>query len=222
MPETHATEATGAVPPGTASVLDPEVCARWRLTAGPVLADRPSGTWDATRDGVPVIVKYFDDATFPDWRYPLRVASALRGLGWPTPEPVEEPLTGPYGTWMLFRRLPGRSLRPAEKDQPAERRARGRLLAEFHAAAAATGIDDQRGGFHTPAEVVTDPELEPWLRRHEAAHPEQARVLLRCQESAASWFIDHPAPDAPRIVIHGDFAPWNLLFMVSPGHRHGF
>ena len=41
-----------------------KACARWRLTAGPVLADRPSGTWDATRDGVPVIVKYFDDATF--------------------------------------------------------------------------------------------------------------------------------------------------------------
>jgi Ser/Thr protein kinase RdoA (MazF antagonist) len=194
------------------SVIDPEVYAHWRLTAGPVLADRLSGTWAATRDGTPLIVKYFDEATFPDWRYPLRVAAALRDLGWPTPEPVEEPLIGPHGTWMLFRRLPGRPVQPAEKDQPAERRARGRLLAEFHSAAADTGIDDQRGGFNGRAEVVTDPELERWLRRHEVVNPEQGGVLRRCQEAAASWFIEHPDVDAPRSVIHGDFAPWNLLF----------
>jgi Ser/Thr protein kinase RdoA (MazF antagonist) len=193
-------------------VIDPEVCARWRLTAATVLADRPSGTWQAVRDGTTVIVKYFDDATFPDWRYTLRVADALRDLGWPTPEPVEEPLIGPRGAWVLFRRLPGRALEPAEKDRPAERRARGRLLAEFHAAAAATGIDDQRGGFRTPAEVVGDPELERWLRRHEAANPEQGGALLRCREAAVSWFGDHPDPNVPRSVIHGDFAPWNLLF----------
>jgi Ser/Thr protein kinase RdoA (MazF antagonist) len=204
--------ASGAVQPYQKPVIDPEVCARWRLTPGPVLADRASGTWGATRDGTELIVKYFDEATFPDWQYPLRVAAALRGLGWPTPEPVEEPLTGPHGTWVLFRRLPGRSVRPGAKDQPAERRARGRLLAELHSAAADTGIDDQRGGFDAPAEVVTDPELERWLRRHEVENPEQGGVLLRCQEATALWFAEHPALDAPRSVIHGDFAPWNLLF----------
>ncbi len=198
--------------PNPASVIDPDVCARWRLTAGPVLADRVSGTWAATRDGSAMIVKYFDDATFPDWRYPLRVAAALRTLGWPTPEPVEEPLTGPTGAWVLFRRLPGRAALPAEGDRPAERRARGRLLAELHADAAATGIDEQRGGFRPPADVVTDPELDRWLRRHEAADPEQGRALRRCRDLAAQWFTDHPAPGAPRSVIHGDFAPWNLLF----------
>ena len=188
------------------------MCAEWRLTPGPVLADRASGTWAATRDGAALIVKHFDAATFPDWRYPLRVAAALRDLGWPTPEPVEEPLPGPAGTWVLFRRLPGRSVQPAEQDKPAERRARGRLLAEFHAAAEATGVTDQRGGFTTPAEVVTDPDLERWLRRHEIAEPEQGGLLRRCQEAAASWFAEHPQPAAPRSVIHGDFAPWNLLF----------
>ena len=212
MSEADAGGATSAARPRAASAIDPEVCARWRLTPGPVLADRPSGTWEATRNGAALIVKYFDDATLPDWRYPLRVAAALRGLGWPTPEQVEEPLISPHGAWVLLRRLPGRSARPAEKDQPVERRARGRLLAELHSAAAATGIDDQRGGFHAPADVVADPELEGWLRRHEAANPDQGGVLRRCHEAAALWFTEHPDPDAPRSVIHGDFTPWNLLF----------
>ncbi|MGN9910094.1 phosphotransferase enzyme family protein [Phytohabitans sp. LJ34] len=203
---------TDTARPKATSVIDPEVCARWRLTPGPVLANRLNGTWEATRKGTAVIVKYFDDATFPDWRYPLRVAAALRAQGWPTPEPVEEPLIGPNGAWVLLHRLPGRPARPAEKDKPAERRARGRLLARLHSAAAATGIDDQRGGFHAPADVVTDPELERWLRRHEEANPDQGRTLRRCQEAAALWFTDHPDPDAPRSVIHGDFTPWNLLF----------
>lgn len=205
-------EVTGMAQPAVARPLDPSVCAHWRLTAGRVLGDRVSGTWEATRDGAALVVKYFDDATFPDWRYPMRVAASLRALGWPTPEPVDEPLIGPNSAWVLLRRLPGRPVRSAEKDQPAERRARGRLLAELHFAAAAIGIDDQRGGFAAPAEVVADPELTRWLRMHEVANPDQAGMLRRCQEAAANWFADHTAVNAPRSVIHGDFTPWNLLF----------
>jgi Ser/Thr protein kinase RdoA (MazF antagonist) len=186
--------------------IDPEVCSRWRLTPGPVLGDRPSGTWAAARDHTAYVVKYFDSATFPDWRYPLRVAAALRAQGWPTPEPAEEPLIGAGGVWVLFHRLPGRSVRPA-----GEERSRGRLLAELHAAAAATGITDQRGGFTGPAEVVADPELDRRLRIHERARPEEGRMLRACRDAAAEWFAGHVV-DAPRSVIHGDFAPWNLLY----------
>jgi Ser/Thr protein kinase RdoA (MazF antagonist) len=114
----------------------------------------------------------------------------------------------PDGAWVLFHRLPG-APRPAS---PGEERARGRLLAELHAAAAATGITDQRGGFRDPAEVVGDPDLARLLRWYETAHPEEGRVLRAARDAAAEWFDRHPGPDAPRSVIHGDFAPWNLLF----------
>ncbi|MEU4155293.1 phosphotransferase [Actinoplanes sp. NPDC026670] len=178
---------------------------RWGLANRRALTERVNGTWAADRDGVPVIVKFFTER---DWRYPLRVAAALRALGWPTPDPIEEPLVVPDGAWMLFERLPG-----TPKDRgPAEQRARGRLLAEFHAAAAETGISDQRGGFASPAQVVGDPELEHWLRVHERSKPEEGRILRRCRDAAVIWFADHPEPDVPRSVIHGDFAPWNLLY----------
>ncbi|GIE77015.1 hypothetical protein Aph02nite_29650 [Actinoplanes philippinensis] len=164
-----------------------------------------NGTWAAERDGLPVIVKFF---TEQDWRYPLRVAAALRAQGWPTPEPIEEPLVVPGGAWVLFARLPGRPRDPG----PAEQRARGRLLAELHLAATATGITGQRGGFALPADVVADPELERWLRAHEAARPEEGAILRRCRDAAVAWFDEHPGIDAPRSVIHGDVAPWNLLY----------
>jgi hypothetical protein len=38
-----------------AEVIDPEVRARWRLKADTVLVDRPSGTWQVTRNGATVI-----------------------------------------------------------------------------------------------------------------------------------------------------------------------
>lgn len=194
------------------SGLDPDVCAHWRLAAGPALGHRETGTWAVTRDGTPFVVKHFDPRTFTDWSYTLRVAAALRAQGWPTPEPVDEPLTRPDGTWVLFHRLPGRSVRPVDTDPPAEQRARGRLLAEFHAAAAATGITDQRGGFTGPAEVVADPGLDRWLRVHETARPDEGRLLRACRDAAVAWFAEHPTDTAPRSVIHGDFTPWNLLF----------
>ncbi|GAA5195988.1 hypothetical protein GCM10023322_63900 [Rugosimonospora acidiphila] len=193
-------------------MLDPEVCARWRLTAGPVLGNRAAGTWEATRDGAAFVVKHFGSGFPPGWRYTLRVAAALREQGWPTPEPAEEPLVTPDGAWVLFHRLPGRSMTPTDEDKPAEQRARGRLLAEFHTATAATGITDQRDGFTGPAEVVSDPELERWLRVHETIRPDEGRAMRACRDAAAEWFAGNATPEAPRSVIHGDFAPQNLLF----------
>ncbi|WP_198153715.1 phosphotransferase enzyme family protein [Catenuloplanes japonicus] len=201
--------------------MDPEVLARWRLTAGPALGHRESGTWAATRDGTSMVVKYLDDATFPDWPYTLRVADALRAQGWPTPEPVEEPIVVPHGAWALFHRLPGRSVRQGGADPPADQRARGRLLAELHASATATGITAQRRGFTGPAEVVADPALDHRLRVYERTHPAEGAALRKCRESTAAWFADHPVDTLPHSVIHGDFAPWNLLFDATDGRLTG-
>jgi Ser/Thr protein kinase RdoA (MazF antagonist) len=188
------------------------VCARWRLVPGALLSARSTHTWAVTRDGDAAILQRLNPADQPGWDYPLRVAAALRGLGWPTPEPVEEPLVTADGVWLLTRRLPGRPRVTSGADSPEQQRARGRLLAELHAALAGVRITGQRAGFRSPAEVVGDPELERTLRTYEKVHPEDGAFLLAGRDAAVAWFAANPTDEAPHGVIHGDFAPWNLLF----------
>lgn len=174
------------------------VCARWGLSLDEALTGAGSGTWAVRRSGEPLILKYY---TSPSWAYELAFAAALRAQGWPTPSPLE---VGDDG-WVLFSRLPGRP-------RPDDQLARGRLLAALHRAATACGISAPRPGFPPPQEVVGDPALARLLHAHARSHPVDGAVLLDGLSSAASWFADHPVVDAPRSVIHGDFAPWNLLF----------
>ncbi|MBG0565964.1 phosphotransferase enzyme family protein [Actinoplanes aureus] len=187
--------------------IDADVCRRWRLEPGPLMGDRGGGTWAATRGGPDLVVKR---VTYRDVAYTLRVAAALREQGWPTPELVEEPLVdGDGGTWLLLHRLPGVP-RPRGAG---EQRARGRLLAEFHESAAASGLDERRDGFAGPAEVVGDPALDRWLREFERFRPEQGRFLRECRDVTAEWFAGNSLDGVPCGVIHGDFATWNLLFV---------
>ncbi|MBT0773155.1 phosphotransferase [Kineosporia sp. J2-2] len=183
-------------------MVDAEVCRAWGITPGNLLSARATRTWAAERNGEPYIVQRFPFAI----DYQLKVAAALRERGWPTPQPAREPLTGENGVWALFHRLPG------EPAHTLDHRARGRLLAELHSDALATGITDQREGWTGPAQRVADPELESWLRRYEKCSPQAGTLLLRCRDAALEWFTAHPSPEAPSGVIHGDFTPWNLLY----------
>jgi hypothetical protein len=195
-------------PPG--HDLPREVNEHWRLSGGAILGERLTSTWRAMRGETTFVVKHFGPRSLPDWQYQLSVADAFRRLGWPTPEPADEPLIRPDGAWVMFHWLPGATA--DSTDKRAEERARGRLLAEFHGAAAATNILDQRAGFAAPPDVVGDPGLDYWLSVHEAANPSEGRVLRAYRDASSSWFAENGTGDAPTCVIHGDFAPWNLLF----------
>jgi Ser/Thr protein kinase RdoA (MazF antagonist) len=192
--------------------VDPEVRRRFTIAPRRYLAGRLTHTWQVERGGRPYVLKSFGPGSLPDWPYQLLVGEALRRQGWPAPAPVEEPLTTADAAWVLFDWLPGVPRKPTDAERPAEERARGRLLAEFHAAAAATGITSRRQGFPRPRDIVADPELERWLRVHERFAPGEGAMLRRYREASAAWFEEHPDPDVPSSVIHGDFTPWNLLF----------
>lgn len=215
--EPGTTERTGdgtsmtQAPPVDRSV-DPEVLRRFTVEPRRFLAGRLTRTWQVERGGRPYVLKCFGPGSLPDWSYQLRVAEAMRGQGWPAPAPVDAPLITADTAWLLFDWLPGAPQTPTDAEKPAEERARGRLLAEFHAAAAATGITQPRRGFPGPRDIVADPELERWLRVHERFAPEEGATLRRHREASAAWFDEHPDPDVPSSVIHGDFTPWNLLF----------
>jgi Ser/Thr protein kinase RdoA (MazF antagonist) len=184
---------------GTAALTS--ICARWGLELGRALTGGGSGTWAVRRSHSPLILKFHAS---PSWRYELSVAAALRAQGWPTPVPVEIDDAG----WVLFTRLPG-------EPRPDDQAARGRLLAALHQAAAASEFAMPRPGFPAPSSVVTDPTLGRLLRDYARTRPAEGTVLLNGLESAAAWFTDHPAIDAPRSLVHGDFAPWNLLFSAD-------
>jgi Ser/Thr protein kinase RdoA (MazF antagonist) len=85
---------------------------------------------------------------------------------------------------------------PPQDDPLAEQRARGRLLAAFHADLAQLEGCRQRGSRRRCEEILDDPELERILLWH----------LERARERAAGVQL----AQRPGMVIHGDFAQWNL------------
>ncbi len=187
-----------------------ELAIRWRLHRAVYLGTRLSSTWRAERGLAKVVIKHAGDQALPDWPYQIEFMDSMRRAGWPVPELLAEPEVRPDGVWLLFSWLSGE---PAEgPDSAGGAVARGRLLAEFHAAAEATGITRRRIGFPALSEVVADPELEAWLRVHERWVPEEGALLRECRQAVLERFESCELTAAPMCVIHGDFAPWNLLF----------
>jgi len=105
--------------------------------------------------------------------------------------------------------LPGE---PRRELGPEEQRARGRLLAEYHAASAGIEGLTQRPGWRRAEEILADPELDRVLAASEATRPEEVRIVrwhLERARSRAEGLRLHRWKSQP---IHGDFTTWNLLF----------
>lgn len=106
--------------------------------------------------------------------------------------------------------LPGEP--PALDDPLAEQRARGRLLATFHADLAQIQGFGQRGNWRRCEQILHDPALERILIAHARTRPDEVCILLwhlhRARERVAGLALQ-PRPGQ---IIHGDFAHWNLRF----------
>jgi Ser/Thr protein kinase RdoA (MazF antagonist) len=187
-----------------------ELATRWRLRQAACLGTRSSSTWRAERGPGKVVVKHLGAQALPDWPYQIEFMESMRRAGWPVPELQEAPEVRSDGTWLLFSWLPG--IPAGEAGSPGDALARGRLLAEFHAAAVATGMTRRRSGFAALPEVVADQELESWLAVHELRVPEEGALLRAGRQTVLERFARYEVAAAPTCVIHGDFAPWNLLF----------
>ena len=147
-----------------------------------------------------------------DIGYELRLLAAVAALGWPVAPAVEGPIERAGHLWSLSPFLPGDP--PSPDDPAAEQRARGRLLAEFHAdLARLQGFGGQRGKWRRCEQILGDPTLDRVLNDHEPERPDEVRVLRwhleRARERVAGL---PPLQDRPGIVVHGDFTPWNLRY----------
>jgi len=148
----------------------------------------------------------------PAWE--LELVDRLAALGLPVPAPLAPPRTFDGAVYILMPYLPGRALSASSVNDAAYRKL-GRRLADYHAVVADLPIPPQRPGWTSNVDgaspIAGGPE-----RRAELLHA-LARVdagMARAFEDAAKALEARTLPTvfaaAPLIVVHGDFAPWNL------------
>jgi aminoglycoside phosphotransferase (APT) family kinase protein len=181
-----------------------ELVRRWAITPTAYLGGRRNQPW-LVRSGETEMVLH---ASPIDITYELEVQQHLHRDGWPIAQLIREPTWLADRTWCLLERLPGASL----EDSPAERRQRGRLLAELHESTVQlTGLG-QRVGFVLADTYASDPELDTAIRAYERMRPYEGHIMRWHLDWARAAFAQLDLEDAETAVLHGDFARWNLLF----------
>jgi aminoglycoside phosphotransferase (APT) family kinase protein len=177
---------------------------RWRIRPTAYLGGRRRQHWLVSRGSTQLVL-----AVSPgDVTYELEVQRHLLRAGWPVPELVGGPVRLADKTWYLAARLPGTPVEEAN----AQRRRRGHLLAELHASTAQLTDLGQRNGFVLADTLVADRELDASLRAYERLRPTEGRIMRWHLDWARAAFARLDLSRAETLVLHGDFAPWNLLF----------
>ena len=187
-----------------------ELAQRWGITPIDYLGARYNQHWLVESRGSRLVLRGYSKEPFDDIAYELEVMRRLLALGWPVPAAIEEPILVDGRTWCLFSWLPGAS-RPSTNSSE-ERRTRGRLLAQLHDSMTLLVGMEQRRGFSLSNELISDPELIPLVQEYEHIRPAEGHIMRwhidRAQESFEGVDLD----GAETIVLHSDFATWNLLF----------
>ena len=142
--------------------------------------------------------------------YEQRLLASVAALGWPVAPALEGPVELDNPRWSLFPFLPGEP--PSATDPLAEQRCRGQLLAEFHLSVAGMDGFRQRTNWRRCEEVLGDLALDRVRTEHEPERPEEVRIVRWHLDRARQRTAGLPLTERPGIVVHGDFAPWNLRF----------
>lgn len=187
-----------------------EITECWNVSSLGYLGGRRNQHWLVQSGASRFVVRGYWVEAWSDIGYELEVLRELRAMGWPVPTIVEAPISWEGRTWCLFTWLPGEPPDPA--GSPLERRARGRLLAELHDATVLISGMGQRGGFCRSDEFVQDPELIPLIQGYERVCPTEGHVLRWHLAEAQEMFGRLHLDGAESLILHSDFAPWNLLF----------
>jgi len=145
-----------------------------------------------------------------DIDYELRLLTRLAALGWPVAAAIAGPVERDGHQWCLFPFLPGDP--PSIAEPLAEQRARGRLLAAFHADLARLDGLGQRGDWRRCEEILGDARLDRVLAAHERGRAEEVHMLRWHLDRARERIANLHPRDRPGLVIHGDFTSWNLRF----------
>lgn len=166
--------------------------------------------WLCRRGDQRVALRRYVRPPLGDVAYEHRVAGRLDQAGWPVPVLLEPAVTVDDDAWAIFRWLPGTTRTDADSAQ--ERDDRGALLAELHNTSRELVDLGQRQGCLEAHEVVADESLDGHISAYARWFPEESRVMAWHLDRARTRFSSLDLDGARRVVLHGDFAPWNLLF----------
>lgn len=187
----------------------PEVVEEYGLLILDDLGGRRRRHWLVESDRERYVLRRWQ-ASPDDIAYELAVITAAADLGWPAPRAIAEPVEYDGFSWCVFAYCGGEP--PSTDDPLAEQRARGRLLAEFHQAMSTVAGLGQREGWRRCEEILHDPAIDRLLAGAESDRPEEIRALRWHLERARDRITSIGVESMPSLIIHGDFAPWNLRF----------
>jgi len=181
------------------------------------LSDVPLGNANwlvETADGQRLVLRGYHFRTTPeDLAYEHAVLGYLAGLGWVVPAPLDEPVCWQSRWYCLTRYVPGVAVRP---EDPGQRRRRGRDLAHLHLAlrGAAARIG-QRPGWrpqHSAVTVYAGDHWEERVRGLATVSPQLAAWAQAAATQTHESLAAVGADDLPVMVVHGDFAEWNVHY----------
>jgi Ser/Thr protein kinase RdoA (MazF antagonist) len=174
-----------------------------------------NGSWliEDNGGGRVVLRRYHGGAAPADLAYEHAVLRHLAGQGWVVPEPFGDLIPHQGGWYCLTRYVPGQAVRP---EPPAQRRRRGRDLARLHLALRDLGPRlGQRPGWHAQHEGVARHAGLDWAA--DVAWLTEASQRLGTWAAAATAETGAAlaaigAHELPVMVVHGDFAEWNVHY----------
>ena len=182
-----------------------------------LLKDVPAGNSNwlvETADGRRLVLRrYYPQAGRDELAYEHAVLGYLAGVGWTVPAAVGEPVRWQDRWYCLTRYVPGAAVRP---EDPGQRGRRGRDLARLHLAlrplAERTG---QRPGWGSQHSAVSTRAGFRWgecVRGLASVSPRLAAWAQAAEARTQAALTALGADDLPVIVVHGDFAEWNVHY----------
>ena len=160
-----------------------------------------------------VLRRYHPQTTQPDLAYEHAVLGHLARAGWAVPAAVGQPVCWQGRWYCLTRYVPGQAVRG---EDPGQRARRGRDLARLHLALrGAAELLGQRPGWRAQHSAVIVSSGHPWEERVSglaAVSPRLASWARAAAAQAHGSLAAVGADDLPVMVVHGDFAEWNVHY----------
>jgi Ser/Thr protein kinase RdoA (MazF antagonist) len=160
-----------------------------------------------------VLRRYHPQATQQDLAYEQAVLGYLADVGWVVPAALSQPVCWEGRWYCLTRYVPGEAVRAEDAGQ---RRRRGRDLARLHSAL--RGAEErigQRPGWRPQHSAVTVRAANQWeecVRGLASVSPRLAAWAQAAATQAGESLAALGADELPVMVVHGDFAEWNVHY----------